>query len=270
MADRNREPHRQDRFRPADLGQPYEGRERRSFGEEGRFSSDQARYYGADTRDYRPRADPAAGDRSPWRRDRYGGRLSEDRGLYGSGADPRGGYGPDEDHAYHSYDGDYHGGQEYGLAAGDRERRYNQRLVRQSYGDNRGDDLGYESRRPQDRGGDRGDRSGPYGHQPLPHDEGSREFGPPHDYAYHPDAHDLEPDYVAWRDEQLRNHDRDYAGWRAEQHRRYDEDYRSFRSERRTHFGKTFTDWRAQREAVAKELSQKDGVTNGDAPEDKV
>lgn len=63
---------------------------------------------------------------------------------------------------------------------------------------------------------------------------------------FHPD-HEFEPDYLHWRDEQLRLHDRDYAEWRAHQHRSYDEDYRRFREHRRENFGQTFETWRAQR-----------------------
>jgi hypothetical protein len=54
-------------------------------------------------------------------------------------------------------------------------------------------------------------------------------------------------EYLSWRDEQLRGHDRDYAEWRANQHRQYDNDYHQFRGERRHHFGHTFHQWRAQR-----------------------
>ncbi len=210
--------------------------ERRSFGEEGRYSSDQARYYGADSRNYAPLHGPdhAAPERTPWR-------------------DGRG----DEDHGYRSFDGDFHGGQEYGVPAGG-----SRRLPRPDAGAVQGDDLGYESRGRRRRS-DFGDM--PYGDQPLPHDRGARDFGPPADYAYHPGHQDLEPDYVAWRDEQMRNHDRDYAGWRAEQHRRYDEDYRSFRGERRERFGQTFAEWRAQRDA-----GQAPTPPAGDTPDDKV
>lgn len=58
---------------------------------------------------------------------------------------------------------------------------------------------------------------------------------------------DLDPDYVEWRDRQLRDHDRDYHEWRHTQHRSYDDEYRQFRTERRSHFGQQFHQWRAQR-----------------------
>lgn len=264
MPDKYRdEPRHPDRRRESP---PYEGREVRSFGEEGRFSSDQARYYGADTRSYGARPhDPAAGERTAWRGERYGSRRDEDRGIYGSGYDARGNYGRDEDHGYRSFDGDFHGGQEYGVPASGSAR--GRRYPRQEIVGAPGEDLGYGSRRRASRGFD----EMPYGEQPLPHDRGAREFGPPADYAYHPTEDDLEPDYVSWRDEQMRGHDRDYAGWRAEQHRRYDEDYRAFRGERRERFGQTFAEWRAGREAASAEKTAAPGVTNGgDTPDDKV
>lgn len=64
-----------------------------------------------------------------------------------------------------------------------------------------------------------------------------------------PDAA-YDPEYLRWRDEQMRAHDRDYEDWRREQHRKYDEDYRRFRDERQRHFGQAFHDWRSQRSAV--------------------
>jgi hypothetical protein len=238
-------------------GRPYEGREGRSFGEEGRFSSDQARYYGADTRSYGAHPhDPAAGERAPWRGERYGAARDEDRGVYGSGYDARGDYGRDEDHGYRSFEGDFHGGQEYGMPAGGR------RPGQQSITGAGGQDLGYDSRRRDTKFSDM-----PYGDQPLPHDLGAREFGAPADYAYHPAEHELEPDYVAWRDAQMRTHDRDYAAWRAEQHKRYDEDYRTFRSERKTNFHKSFSDWSAQRQAGGEASPSADAKPT---PDDKV
>lgn len=62
--------------------------------------------------------------------------------------------------------------------------------------------------------------------------------------------HDFDPDYLRWRDAQLRGHDRDYQDWRREQHRQYDEEYRRFRSERQRHFGQAFHEWRSQRSAA--------------------
>jgi hypothetical protein len=62
--------------------------------------------------------------------------------------------------------------------------------------------------------------------------------------------HDFDPDYLRWRDEQLRGHDRDYDAWRREQHRQYDEQYHQFRGERQRHFGEAFHEWRSQRSAV--------------------
>jgi hypothetical protein len=62
--------------------------------------------------------------------------------------------------------------------------------------------------------------------------------------------HGFDPDYLRWREEQLRAHDRDYEAWRRDQHRQYDEQYRQFRLERQRHFGEAFHEWRSQRSAV--------------------
>lgn len=255
MPDKYRDEPRGERLRNRDNDLRREGGEHRSFGEEGRYSSDQARYYGADHRNYADlgRSDPAAGERAPWRRERYGSGRGEDRGVYGSGYDAHGGYGRDEEHGYRSFDGDVHGGQEYGVPAGGRSR-----LPHRAPIENSGQDLGYES-----RGQRRPYSDAAYGDQPVPHDAGSQQFGTPADYAYHPDPQqELHADYVNWRNDQLRGHDRDYAQWRAEQHRKYDEDYQAFQGERRAHFGKSFAEWRSQREQEA--------VETPETPDDKV
>ena len=199
--------------------------ERDSHGEEGRYSSDQARYYGADDRSYgdypgrRVRAEPPS-----WRRPRYepGGRNPLDLPADHEDALTRG---------YYSLEGP-HDGQEYGIEP----HGYRASLPRE-----------YAAR--QARLGRSRYEDAPYGDQPLPRDDlGVREFGPPADYAYHPPADaGFEPDYVHWRDEQLAGHDRDYAAWRAERHRRYDDDYRAFRGERRG----GFADWRAQHDPLS-------------------
>jgi hypothetical protein len=61
--------------------------------------------------------------------------------------------------------------------------------------------------------------------------------------------HDFDPDYVSWRDDQLRAHDRDYHAWREERRRSYDEDYGTWRRERQEKFGQDFSDWRSRRTA---------------------
>lgn len=198
--------------------------ERRSFGEEGRFSSDQARYYGADTRSFgslqahRPHL-----ERPAWRRGRFdAARAPAEELPY------------DEEDAltrgYYSLDGP-HGGQEYGIEP----HGYREQIVRRRPAPPRQGSL----------------EAGPYGDQPMDlHDPGVRQFGPPADYAYHPGADiEFEPDYLEWRDEQLRGHDRDYATWRAQQQAKYDAEYRAFRGERRDRFDRSFTDWRSQRDA---------------------
>jgi len=74
----------------------------------------------------------------------------------------------------------------------------------------------------------------PYGELELnPRDRGVREFGPPADYAYHPPAgHELDPDYLQWREARMRRHDSDYREWRAQRVARYDEAYRRSRGGR--------------------------------------
>jgi hypothetical protein len=91
------------------------------------------------------------------------------------------------------------------------------------------------------------------GSGPNDRDTGVEQFGQPADYAYRPETADREfdPDYLNWRQQQLRKHDRDYADWRREQTRKYDDDYWRFRAERQEDFHQRFQDWRAQREAEA-------------------
>ena len=189
--------------------------------EAGRYSSDQARYFGADTRSFapplhRPQATPPS-----WRRNRFEAGREEPPFVY------------DEQDAltrgYYSLDGP-HGGQEFGVEP----HGYSERLVR---------------RRPPPRAPASEAEEAPYGDQPLDiADPGVREFGPPADYAYHPKLSvDFEADYLDWRDERLRAHDQDYAAWRAEQQQRYDRDYRAFRSEGRSRLDHGFEDWRRRR-----------------------
>lgn len=45
-----------------------------------------------------------------------------------------------------------------------------------------------------------------------------------------PSAADFDPDYIAWRDQQLAQYDRDYAAWRATQARRHDDQYLAWRA----------------------------------------
>jgi hypothetical protein len=145
----------------------------------------------------------------PWRGEaRYGARYDQDRtGYRGQEYGIEGGRG-------HQMDRDRHDRE-----AGDQRERWNP------------------------------DRGEPYGDLELnPRNRGVEEFGPPHDYAYHPQAgHEFDPDYLHWREEQMRSHDRDYHEWRRNQRQAYDDDYRRFRTERREHFGRTFQDWRTQR-----------------------
>ncbi|HEY9234943.1 MULTISPECIES: hypothetical protein [Phenylobacterium] len=211
----------------------------RSFGEEGRYSSDQARYYGADNRSFSSLATHRPiGERPAWRRGRYDAGRQPDLEL------PY-----DEEDAltrgYYSLEGP-HGGQEFGIEPhGHREP-----IVRRRPGPVR--------TRPEM----------PYGDQEIdPTDKGVRQFGPPADYAYHPDSDiEFELDYLDWREEQLRAHDREYADWRDEQRRKYDAEYVAFRSQRRDHFERSFADWRNQQGPLTAPESE-GGET---PPEDKV
>jgi hypothetical protein len=166
--------------------------------------------YGPGARAWRYEPQEEGGE--PWRGEaRYGARYDQDRAGYG--------------------------GQEYGQEGGrahraDRERDpYAGRDERETW---------------------RPDRGEPYGDLELnPRNRGVQEYGPPADYAYHPPAgHELDPEYLTWRDQQLRGHDRDYQEWRRSQQQQYDEDYRRFRAERRDTFGRSFQAWRSQRSMV--------------------
>lgn len=150
----------------------------------------------------------------PWRGEaRYGARYDQDRAGYG--------------------------GQEYGPEGGRAHRPERDDREHARHGDDE-----RETWRPSSRD--------MYGDLELnPRNRGVEEFGPPSDYAYHPPAgHEFDPEYLQWRDEQLRSHDRDYHDWRRNQQQQYDEDYRRFRTERRDTFGRTFQAWRSQRNMV--------------------
>jgi hypothetical protein len=249
--DERRPEERQQNERPQNdwgwnAGQGRPGDERRTFGpgsggEQGRFNSDQARYR------YGSRFDQDRGD--------YGSGYDRERGGYGRGVDPdtsrfgsrndpargRRGSGPQSpgergygeraygDQAYGAQGG--YGGQEYGVESGGDRSRQN--------------DRGWQN---QERETWRPGGGEPYGDLELnAGNRGVQEFGAPSDYAYHPhQGHELDPEYVSWRDQRLAGHDRDYQEWRRQQHEQYDNDYRSFRSQRRDHFGKTFAEWRSQ------------------------
>jgi hypothetical protein len=131
-----------------------------------------------------------------------------------------------------------YGGQEYGLEGHGAERS----------GVGWGFDRDSERRRNFDRDDPGvGQSQAGYGQMARSHPDDPRtqtaygQAGRPH-----PD-HDLDPDYLRWRDEQLRTHDRDYQDWRREQHRKYDAQYREFRDERQRHFGEAFHEWRSHR-----------------------
>ena len=198
-----------------------------SFGEEGRYSSDQARYYGADTRSFDAfGAHRPSETRPDWRRGRYesGRDSAPDAPFDEADALARG---------YYSLDAP-HGGQEYGIEP----HGYRQSIVRRRA-------------RPVGAAPTEAERA-PYGDQPLdPRDLGVREFGPPADYAYHPGAEaEFELEYLDWREAKLSAHDRDYAVWRAEQQRRYDAEYRTFRGEWQERFDRGFAEWRSRHDGA--------------------
>lgn len=60
--------------------------------------------------------------------------------------------------------------------------------------------------------------------------------------ALHP--HDLDPDYLRWRDAELSRIDREYVRWRDERRRAFDAEYRAWRGDRREAFQRSFSDWR--------------------------
>lgn len=83
-------------------------------------------------------------------------------------------------------------------------------------------------------------------------DQDRAEYGSGYDasrggYGAGAEHHAYDPDYLHWRETQMRTHDRDYRDWREAQHRQYDDEYHQFRTERRNHFGHNFHQWRAQR-----------------------
>ena len=205
------------------------GPEPRSFGEEGRFSSDQARYYGAENRSFDAfGAHRPSETRPDWRRGRYasGNDSAPDTPFDEADALARG---------YYSLDAP-HGGQEYGIEP----HGYRQSIVRRRAG-------------PPAAGAEAEAERAPYGDQPLdPRDLGVREFGPPADYAYHPDVQaEFELAYLDWREAKLAAHDREYAAWRAEQQRRYDAEYSAFRGEWQERFDRGFAEWRSRHDDPA-------------------
>jgi hypothetical protein len=162
----------------------------------------------------------------PWRRDRYAARYDQDRAGYGEQQDAGApGYRAQGERGDTARFGDVaspQGGEPYGYAG-------------QEYGleghpgvSGGGSGWGFD-RKAQGAGQD----PAAYGRQTPSHPD--REF---------------DPEYLHWREEQMRAHDRDYQDWRREQHRRYDDQYRQYRSERQRHFGEAFHQWRSQRGMV--------------------
>jgi hypothetical protein len=216
------------------------GGERRSFGDEPRGRGER---WSGGGRDVEERG------MEPWRRDRYASRFDqrrtgrrryEDAGeaayarRRGSDADPAR-FG-DTSLTYGGEEYGY-GGEEYGLeghpGSADAERGPGWGFERADRRDERWRNFDWD---------DPGVSTSQAGYAAQARSHPGDE---------HPHAHEeFEPDYVRWRDEQMRAHDRDYQDWRREQHQQYDEQYRQFRSERQRHFGQAFHEWRSQRDAV--------------------
>jgi hypothetical protein len=186
-----------DRYGKGPRGRP--GSEPRSFEERGRFSSDQARYYGADERDYRPPA-RTAGPRA--------------RGIFGS----------DEEHDYHAYPGDLHREQEYGLSAGGRERR-----PRHAFRSDPRREVPYGDE-PLPHGADVNAFGLPadYAYHPDLQRDLDRDY-----LAWREErlrGHDR--DYAQWRDEQRRRYDDEYRSFRQERRAEFGKSFTDWRSQR--------------------------------------
>jgi len=216
-----------------------------------------------------PRARPPYGDRDRWRSDPGRGR-GPSRETERRAFDERGGYGarawddPRSDRYPSRYDleGAGYAGPEDAGSAGyahrhdvqDDARRYGRPKTSGApaadpslYG---GQEYGLEPH--SDGGPDWGFDRGPDRNSLFDRDDpgvGQIQAGYAFQARSHPDQ-DFDPDYVRWRDEQLRAHDREYAEWRRHQHEQYDTQYRNYRRERQRHFGQAFHEWRSQRSAV--------------------
>lgn len=201
---------------------------------------------GEERRAFGPRGGHGEGEHEPWRRGRYGSLYDQDRTNYGSGWDARRG--------------------DYGRGQPEDDRLEDHRRSREW--DSAQDHRSRSGRGGGDRQNWRSGGGAPYGDLELnAGGRGYEEFGAPHDYAYHPRAdHEFDPDYLHWRDEQLRLHDRDYHEWRRHQQQQYDEEYRRFRTERRDTFGRSFHEWRSQRQTVGDATPGSTAQTGGGMP----
>jgi hypothetical protein len=177
----------------------------------------------------------------PWARDRYASRFDQERTDYGryeqdageagwrrrgAAADTAryGGTSPVRGGEPYAY-----GGQEYGLEG------HPGVSPRDLAGRDPARDTRFGERRPGFDWDDPG-----LGQSQAGYGAGARS---------HPDE-EFDPDYLRWREEQMRGHDRDYQEWRRAQHRDYDDQYRRYRDERQRHFGEAFHQWRAHRSSV--------------------
>lgn len=175
------------------------GGEQRSFGEEGRFNSDQARYGSS------PRGGPGHGEDEPWRRDRYGSRFDQDHTGYGSGYDrEHGGYGRGQADDASRFGGGY-GGQEYGMEG-------------HGGGNRRGEQYGA----PQD-----------YANQP----QAGREFDSDYLHWREEQLRIHDRDYQDWRRHQQEQHDEEYRKFRTERRDTFGRNFLDWRAQRNTGSG---------------------------------
>lgn len=167
-------------------------------------------------------------DDEPWRHDRHAALHDQDRVAYrrryedagSAGYDRRWGAPEDETSPVHGGEPYAYAGQEYGLEH-------------------------YESGAVPDLGkGLHTDRRANFDFDDPGVGQSQTGYGSTAQTRVDPE---FDPDYLRWRDAQLRNHDRDYQDWRQDQMRQYDEQYRQFRSERQRNFGRAFHEWRSQR-----------------------
>lgn len=177
-------------------------------------------------------------------RDRYQGqgggyRSNHDSGYgYGARSPDIGGYGPYE--AEQRFRQQQYGGSQYGGGYGQDDHARLTRpdaWAREGYGNYGSTHGGHE--RDQDGGyaGQRG-RSYGYGYDGRP-DARQGGYGGGHDRQQQGNP--------LYRSSQREHHDPDYSAWRQEQLRLLDEDYDSWRNERYQKFSDEFNTWRSAR-----------------------
>jgi hypothetical protein len=215
------------------------GEESRSFGERNGLNDRDAARYDRDRVGYGRRDEDAGAAgyaRRPAERARGAGYSSEGYGDQGGVAASGPPYAYGQEYGVESEGGFGRAGPSAGPNSGQNSRQNSG----QNSGPNRGSDPGWGfDRDPERRRNFDFDDPG----------VGQSQAGYGPKAQSHPD-HEFDPDYLRWRETQMRDHDRDYQDWRRDQHRQYDDEYRRFRGERQRHFGQAFHEWRSQRSAV--------------------